>query len=328
MPTLTTLFTSIFLLLSLNLVFAAYDEAQAFEYAYASALTHCDVSNIKAWDCGQACKNLTGYQVYYAEVIKVASNQNFTFAMIQNPEKKRFVTTYRGTVGSFQLLLEVLEGDPVPYELADIPGALADDYFYTHYISYLQPLMIPLLKQAYQTFPDYTFVFTGHSMGAALTTLTAFDAITQGIIPREKTVMYNYGSPRVGNSQLADAINKAIPELYRITHWRDLVPHVPPCSINASNECIANATGYSGFGLWPAYHVGPEVFYNEDSSTHIVCNGGENPMCADQFSLLQTSWAFHDQYLTVWMNCDNKHDKVENLWTDSPKKFMRGVEMI
>ncbi len=248
--------------------------------------------------------------------------------MIQNPEKKRFVTTYRGTVGKTQMILEFIEGDPVPYQLADIPGALADDYFYTHYISYLKPLMNSLLKQAYQAFPDYTFVFTGHSLGAALTTLTAFDIVTQGIIPREKVIMYNYGSPRVGNSQLAEAIQKAIPELYRVTHWRDLVPHVPPCTINSSNVCTANVTGYSDIGLWPAYHIGPEVFYNKESSSHIICNEGENPKCMDQFSILQTDWAYHDQYLTVWMRCDPEHEKIENLWKSDAKKFMRGAEMI
>jgi len=299
--------SSLIILISITCLYAAYDPDQAMEYAYASALTHCDVSTIKSWTCGAACVNLTGYSIYYTEVIKVSNKQNFTFAMIHNPEKKRFITTYRGTVGNFQLLLEVLQGDPVPYGLADIPGALADDYFYSHYISYLQPLVIPLLKQAYQQFPDYTFVFTGHSMGAALTTLTAFDIITQGVIPRDQTVMYNYGSPRVGNSQLADAINKAIPELYRVTHWRDLVPHVPPCQRSASGLCVSGASEYTAFEFWPAYHVGPEVFYNQDSSSYRICDGGEDIMCADQFILAQTNWAFHDQYLTVWMKCDNSH---------------------
>lgn len=42
-----------------------------------------------------------------------------------------------------------------------------------------------------------------------------------------RIVMYNYGSPRVGNAALAKEYNAAVPDSWRVTNKKDLVPQVP-----------------------------------------------------------------------------------------------------
>jgi len=308
---------SIFLLLTLNisLAFAAYNVTLAKEFAYASALIKCHPNQIQAWNCGQACTNLTGYKPYYSQEFNASYGESFAFAMIYNPSIKRFVTSYRGTVGTLELIYEMIEGDPVAYKLSNITGALVDDYFYNHYVTFLRPLVIPQLKNAAQEFPDYQFAFTGHSLGAAFTTHTAFDAVSQGIIKREQAIMYNFGSPRVGNYYFAQAVQEAVPEIYRLTHWRDIVPHVPPCYNDAVGNCMINSTSKFGKplpGVWAAYHVAQEIFYNEDFSEVIECNGGEELHCSNQFSLIQTTKADHDFYVNVSIACTpNSYEESE-----------------
>jgi hypothetical protein len=306
----------------LSLAQAGYDEEQARSYAYASALSHCSPDSIKSWNCGVNCDKLPGYKYFYAEVFNVSSLEAFSFALIYNPSEKKFITTYRGTVGNVQLFLEILEGNSVPYSLSNIPGAVADEYFYSHYVKYLRPIVVPQLQAAIKAFPDYEFVFTGHSLGAALTTLNAFDLISQGIIPKEKVIMYNYGSPRVGNAILAQAIQAAIPVIFRVTHWADLVPHVPPCMTDKNGVCKMSKSDNAPPLNWPAYHLTPEVFYDAGNTKHTICKGGEDPTCADQFTLVHTSMTFHDHYLNVSIgNCGSSksehghvrrgHNKIE-----------------
>jgi len=40
-----------------------------------------------------------------------------------------------------------------------------------------------MIQQAYSEYPDYQYVFTGHSLGAALATMAGTDAILSGWIP-------------------------------------------------------------------------------------------------------------------------------------------------
>jgi hypothetical protein len=301
---------SLLVLLSLvALGSAAYDPVQSLEYAFACKLAHCDPSMIQSWSCGDACTNLTGYTNFYSQIVDVSKNETLAFTMISNAAEKKFVIAYRSTVGNHQTLVEILQSGPTAYELANITGAMAMNYFYTHYVKYLRPIVIPKLKEAYAAFPDYTFVFSGHSLGAALTTLTAFDTLTQGIVPRNQSIMYNFGSPRVVNYKLAQAIEEIIPEIYRITHWKDIVPHIPLCKVNSTTHKCDTGSSSSAFedlaiAKWPSYHVGGEAFYNEDSSEFTLCDQAEDPKCANQFNLIQTSSGYHWDYINVFMACN------------------------
>jgi hypothetical protein len=76
--------------------------------------------------------------------------------------------------------------------------------------------------------------------------------------------VYTYGEPRVGNDQFAKFYMTGTQVSWRVTHWRDIVPHLPP----------------EAFGF---HHTATEVWYTEDQKNYTVCDGsGEDPTCADQ----------------------------------------------
>jgi len=227
--------------------------------------------------------------------------------MILNPNTQRFVTSFRGTFTHWQLLLEGIEGGATSYTLSNVPNALADYYFYTNYVNQLRQEFIANLQSAYATYPGYTFVFTGHSLGAALTALACFDAIENGIVPGSQTLIYNYGMPRLGNIVLAQAIEAAVPEIYRLVHYKDIVPMVPPCQVDLSGNCVSSTSSgiLSKIPLaWYAWHVTEQVFYNEANTNYQLCNGGEDPNCSDQFNLLEGSINDHFYYAGIHMGCD------------------------
>jgi hypothetical protein len=75
----------------------------------------------------------------------------------------------------------------------------------------------------HEQFPDYSIWVTGHSLGAALATLTAVDLQQAGM----KVNMQNFGSPRVGNTNFANWIDSNLTSHMRNTHHKDIVPHMP-----------------------------------------------------------------------------------------------------
>ena len=73
---------------------------------------------------------------------------------------------------------------------------------------------------------------TGHSLGAALATLCAYDLSyrldTTTPTPTPTTLsMYNYGSPRVGNKAFARDFDHRVPDAWRLVMKRDAVVTVP-----------------------------------------------------------------------------------------------------
>jgi len=68
---------------------------------------------------------------------------------------------------------------------------------------------------------------TGHSLGAAEAELCALDMAEQVEVPH---ATYTFGCPRVGDSDhWYKYFAKMIPDNhYRVTHYADPVPHLPP----------------------------------------------------------------------------------------------------
>lgn len=86
-------------------------------------------------------------------------------------------------------------------------------------------------------------MLTGHSLGAALATLMAFDILNEFQNYNLK-YLTTYGSPRVGNKEFSSIMNGYDYTSYRVTHYYDIVPHVPE-----------EFMGYT--------HISNEIWYNE-----------------------------------------------------------------
>lgn len=110
----------------------------------------------------------------------------------------------------------------------------------------------------------YVVHVTGHSLGGAIAVMAAFELQAAGYSIGE---VITFGQPRVGNQAFADVFARGFPGHFRATHWKDVVPHLPP-------------------ELLLFEHARTEVFYNEANTNHMVCNGsGEDPACSDQFDV-------------------------------------------
>jgi triacylglycerol lipase len=82
-----------------------------------------------------------------------------------------------------------------------------------------------------RTGSDMRLFVVGHSLGAALATLSAVRAKLE--LGRSAEGVYTFGMPRVGTPEFARAYNQILGErTYRLVHGEDIVPAVPPSELD------------------------------------------------------------------------------------------------
>lgn len=107
---------------------------------------------------------------------------------------------------------------------------------------------------------------SGHSLGGALATHAAADL--SFLYKRGGSIsvkLTTFGSPRVGDLVFSNWLQAQLVSSWRMTHYCDPVPHLPP-TLHEIN--------------W--HHVATEIFEGNTATSYKQCNGsGEDPSCAD-----------------------------------------------
>jgi len=271
----------------------AYSASFAKTMVYAAGLGYCSITSIKSWKCGTPCTSLSGFSPYYE--FQSSSDPALAFAILVNDAAKEVVFTFRGTNNPVQLVNEITSGQGAPYSTAYWSAANAQvlSYFQDKYKSTFQSLVISNLGTlGTSSRKDYKYIFTGHSLGGALATLAALDASTSKKIPvtsGSSPYLITYGSPRVGNYYFAMSVNTIIPVMFRVTHYNDIVPHVPPCAGSTPVTACKAPTSFEELeksqvgGYWYGWQVKQEIWYNDPSTSYTVCSqtNSEDPLCSD-----------------------------------------------
>ena len=209
-------------------------------------------------------------------------------------DSKTDIQGYIGTLSSTKTIYVVLRGSSsvmnwlddfevklVPYSSYPNCNCSVHNGFYRSALGITNKTIetVNLLKKQY---PDYTTVISGHSYGASCSQLLAMELEKAGI----HTKLYNYGQPRVGNSQYAAFANSILNEYWRATHNMDMVPHLPPTQFGYIHSC-------------------QEIFEDHIGTVHECSKTNcEDPKCADQFSLTQTNTEDHLYYLGHRVSCN------------------------
>ena len=183
--------------------------------------------------------------------------------------------SFRGTTNLENILLDLTIGQDAVW--SDQPSATVHSGFRQAWLN-LAAGISDSISQAQSRCPGCTRVlFTGHSLGAALTTLAAVDFARSGTSLSIQS--FTLGSPRVGNSAFSDYAMSMVPNTIRWTHTIDPVVHLPP--------------KFLGFR-----HRTREVWQNSDTS-YITCSATnpEDSSCANSvISIGLTSIDQHSNY--------------------------------
>ena len=228
------------------------------------------------WDC-LTCDSMADLD-YIINIEDTKAIQGF------DRNTQSIFTAFRGSSNIHNWIENIQVTRVAPYNDSTIT---VEKGFYKAY-SYVKHEIFENIQTLSAKYDTTRLLLTGHSMGAAISTLMAYDVINE--YP-EYTISYlvNFGSPRVGNPAFAKRFNTYNIRNYRVTHYYDIVPHVP-------EEIL----GYR--------HVANEIWYNEENSRYTICNdeNGEDNSCSNSCSPIHcTSTSDHLYYLNVTMGNDN-----------------------
>lgn len=290
---------------------ASYDPAIAADMAKACFASYCTGASLQNMKCGENCDGLKGYQYLRHGIFNTINSETVSYTTFVNPVSKRFVVAFRGTVGNTQLVTELFNSKGVKLELCNVKNAYVGYYFYDAYKNSIRSDFLAHLKAMAQKYPDYEYYISGHSLGGALASLAAMDLSCAGILHKDHIHLYTYGSPRLGDANMAKAVLDNVHDAWRITHNKDIVPHVPVCTPNSAGVCTPFTYDIAEYNLpvlANGWHLGQEVFYSQDFKTHKICQGAEDPTCSNQFKLfnlmfLQDSFKDHLTYFGAVNNC-------------------------
>ncbi|GLJ56680.1 hypothetical protein SUGI_1261450 [Cryptomeria japonica] len=185
---------------------------------------------------------------------------------------------------------------------------------------------------------NLSITFTGHSLGAALATLSAYD-IKQMLCTKHNfhqipVTVFAFASPRVGNLAFAKRVEEIGVKVLRFVNKRDLVPKVPGVCMNENVGCLSKLLHWLP---WTYFHVGVELplhnnspfiqhthnlayFHNLELYLHLLDGyvGSKQPF----------SWSGRDHAL-VNKSCDLLREKYEippKWWQEQNKGLVKGPD--
>jgi hypothetical protein len=207
-----------------------FDQFKAETYLIASSLVYCPAPDIIRDDCHLASKLAIQNRM---KVIHLYSNNAtvnpITYAIIEHIPNKELIVSFSGTQNQGQLALEVLNSYSVDYFVhPELQGAKVIEYFYWYYLHQFRSDLETAIQKYASYYSDYRIVFTGHSLGGAMTVHAAVDSILSKWVDPSRVAVYTYGQPRVGNKIFTDILTVDTQEIFRVIHNRDLVAHIPP----------------------------------------------------------------------------------------------------
>jgi hypothetical protein len=237
-------------------VSATYSEEEAISNVYLSVSAYCgspkyNATFLQNWECGPSCTgagSVTGIDLFQDADLGIFG--------LTGHYNGHCLLAFRGTSSGDGWKTD-LDSSLVDLSWTSCPGGCKiESGFNKGYLAVRSTIASTLSSYGCK---DLTI--TGHSLGAALSTIAAYDFGSTYTI----NDVYNFGSPRVGNPAFASSYNSKYSNHWRVTHYKDPIPHGPTL----------------GMGF---YHLAQEAYYhNTTAAGYKICTESEDKSCADQF---------------------------------------------
>ncbi|KAL9810774.1 putative triacylglycerol lipase [Arabidopsis thaliana] len=262
---------------------------------YASAVYESDLTKLFTWTC-ERCNGLTKD----FEVIEVIFDVEHCLQAYVGVAKdlNAIIIAFRGTQEhSIQNWVSDLFWKQLDLNYPDMPDAMVHHGFYSAYHNTtLRPAVLDAITRVKKVYgANINIIVTGHSMGGAMASFCGLDlVVNEG---EENVQVMTFGQPRVGNAAFASYYSLLVPNTFRITHDRDMVPHLPPY--------------YYHFPQKTYHHFPTEVWVKDFSFSNFVLfglekvcdNTGEDPTCSR--SVRGNSISDHLRYFGVELKCES-----------------------
>jgi len=253
--------------------FTLGNATRALMYSYSS---YCGPDDLTNWTC-YWCTKVPG--VPMVKVSNIFQNESEATLGFAGVTENFILFSFRGTVLTDIANWVTDIGSEVLVPYPTFHGCQVAAGFYDAYQG-VQQQVISAAKQLRQENPDLPFLFTGHSLGAALALFSVADVYSELNEPPSSMITYNFGDPRVGDEAFTQKLNQILGTSWRVINKADIVPHLP---------LIAMGFNHTATEVW---------FPNDDEEDYQLCPGGEdNDACADGIPFFELNVFDHLSYL-------------------------------
>ncbi|KAI8866882.1 alpha/beta-hydrolase [Ramicandelaber brevisporus] len=257
-------------------------------FAMAAGRNH----TIGGWTCGPICTvPQTADSIATAIVDTSFPEASIHALVVLNPTLKQVIVAFRGTTTDADVLQNmnwalcdwpIFNGNSS--SIASVGGGTVQPSVHCGFLDGYSAGADKIYEAAtaqLSKYPDYSLVIVGFSLGGAHATITAIDFQLRDASLVNRTSVYTYGSPRMGDADLARYFNsRPFTISARVVANADLVIHLPP--------------------QWTNYlHVNREYWLVND--TLHVCSANstkEDPACSDSVPL--TKYNIDDHHYGYW----------------------------
>lgn len=243
----------------------AYDPDLAKQFASLASVPYCqDATHVLDWTCKTCADAQTALVPGKIRLIDLGTKNATRVLIGKLRDQHGCLLSFRGSDNIRNWIEDLQIYRVMPRDYSDCKGCKVHDGFYKLWSDIQDPVMRALREVGCdQSGSDNVLYITGHSLGAALTHLAMFTLDAAGF---NISKTYSFEAPRVGNKEFSEAFTDRFGRLvpvFRITHHKDPVPHLP-----------LESMGYK--------QVQSEVYYNQHGVWKI-CQQLEDKTCADQF---------------------------------------------
>lgn len=282
-----------------------YNESTALYLAHVTSVSYCQEAHVRNWSCGPCALVPPLRDVHVVQ----DARDNFQGLVGFSALYDAVVVAFRGSMDVRNWLDNLTFFKKRAY--AQFPGVLVHEGFYWAYRSVAADVLarVTALRQQH---PRAPVLVTGHSLGGAVAAICAFEL--KHIEKQPVSQLYTFGKPRVGNANFSALLrNDSGMEVYRVTHFRDIVPHLPP-QLVGFHHTTQEVSGLFApvieiVMMWMLMNdclgVFVQIFYDQFSSSYRNCSreDGEDTACSNNCSIFGcTSIVDHLTYLNITMS--------------------------
>ncbi|CAK9150057.1 unnamed protein product [Ilex paraguariensis] len=139
------------------------------------------------------------------------------------------------------------------------------------------------VKRLLEKYPDeeLSITITGHSLGAALAIMSAYDLVETGLNVQKNSravpiCVFSFSGPRVGNVRFKERLERLGVKVLRVVNVHDIVPKSPGLFFNETLPAMLMKLAENL--PWSYSHVGVELALDHNNSPFLKEDG--DPVCA------------------------------------------------
>ena len=201
-------------------------------YSWFAAYGYCHDDEIPLF----CCKNHINFFTEQWVILDESSTTeyfNYNYVIWRNDKYKKYIFAFPGTRNKIiELLNEAINTKLVNfYENND--NIKVVNYFYKVLKEIKGLVFSAATLKDINDHPGYQFIFTGHSLGGAVSSLMIYEAMINNYITQKNNpALITFGMPRTGNEDWVIDFNTRIKNVFRVVRDGDIVTSLPYALIN------------------------------------------------------------------------------------------------